>query len=348
GIVAAVEDPLWLLGRQWQLGELDGDDAGSPVGVEVYGSWSPVERLLLGEGPAAAGHRAVDFDAATAPLEAAVAREPAPDRDSLLVFALDCAGRVVRELAARGVAQALVAQLAFAYPLDQQDVSDALSACGPAQRRRVELLAARLFDGRALLVAANENLADATSGLSGAARAAVAAVVADVRADVDLGVLKSPKAGAAVPAAWSSAHLGSSFAVGASTDGGEAVLRADNWDGEELDWWVFDASAESALGAKTTPAALTAPGGGPLERLPGRLGFRGAPAIRYWEFEDNAVDLVSAIADPHEVALMAVLRFVFVYGGDWSSVPIETPACSRLTIASAVVRDTFGLRMLVR
>ena len=28
---ARVHDPLWALGRQWQLGELQGEDAGSPI-----------------------------------------------------------------------------------------------------------------------------------------------------------------------------------------------------------------------------------------------------------------------------------------------------------------------------
>lgn len=31
GLHARVHDPLWLLARQWQLGELDGQDAGTPV-----------------------------------------------------------------------------------------------------------------------------------------------------------------------------------------------------------------------------------------------------------------------------------------------------------------------------
>ena len=35
GLEARVHDPLWLLCRQWQLGELEGEDAGSPVGVEL-------------------------------------------------------------------------------------------------------------------------------------------------------------------------------------------------------------------------------------------------------------------------------------------------------------------------
>ena len=97
-----MEDPLWLLGRQWQLGELDGEDAGSPVGVDVFGSSAVVDRLLLGAASSQNRNRALDLDPATAPLEALVAREPAPDPDALLSFRLDVAGRVARELGARG------------------------------------------------------------------------------------------------------------------------------------------------------------------------------------------------------------------------------------------------------
>lgn len=70
------------------------------------------------------------------------------------------------------------------------------------------------------------------------------------------------------------------------------MLRADDWDGEPLDWWAFDRSTETALGAKAAPAPLTGPSGAPLTRLPSRLGFRGAPSVRYWEVEDGSVDLV--------------------------------------------------------
>ena len=284
---------MWLLGRQWQLGELDGEDAGSPMAVEVYGSWSPVERVLLGAGPVRGGRRASDFDAAATPLEAVVAHEPAPDRDHLLAFALETAARVAQELAARNAAAAL-AWLVATYPLDEGDMQVALDTCGPAERRRVELLRERLFDGRALLAAAHADFAAATSGLPTAGQTAVRVVVDAIGAEVDLAALAIPVAGAARPAAWDGARLGSSFAIGATSDTGEVVLRADDWDGEELDWWAFDRTAEAALGATTQPAPLTAPGGAPLVRLPGRLGFRGAPAVRYWEFEDAAVDLVAA------------------------------------------------------
>ena len=39
GFAAAVQDPVWFLARQWQMGELQGENASSPVWVE-YGSTS--------------------------------------------------------------------------------------------------------------------------------------------------------------------------------------------------------------------------------------------------------------------------------------------------------------------
>ncbi len=348
GIHAAVEDPLWLLGRQWQLGERDGEDTGSPIGVDVFGTAAPVERLLLGPASAQNRSNATDHDPAAAPLEALVGGEPAPDPEALLAFGLDVAGRVARELAARGAAARAHAALRTAHPLDATAVSDALADSPPDERARLELLAARLFDGAALMVAAEADFTAATSGLPAAARDGVRAVLDVVAAEVDLTRVSAAAADAAVPPAWDTGSLGSTFALGANAAGGEVVLRAEDWAGEELDWWAFDQTGETALGATTSPAALTGPGGAPLSALPSRLGFRGAPSIRYWEFEDGAVDLVAATAGPHETALMSVLQFAFVYGGDWSSVPIEVPVASRVTVASAVVRDTFGVRVLVR
>ena len=37
GLEARIADPLWLVGRQWQLAELRGEDCGSPIRVEAEG-----------------------------------------------------------------------------------------------------------------------------------------------------------------------------------------------------------------------------------------------------------------------------------------------------------------------
>src|SRR5437870_502194 len=65
---AEIRDPLWMLTRQWQFGEFQGEDAGAPAFIEVlyrnepFTAWStddaggelhersgPLEKVLFGE-----------------------------------------------------------------------------------------------------------------------------------------------------------------------------------------------------------------------------------------------------------------------------------------------------------
>jgi hypothetical protein len=347
GVVAAVEDPLWLLGRQWQLGEFDGEDVGTPTGVDVYGSYNPVERLLLGAASAQNKSRAVDYDAADAPLEYLVARERAPDPEATVALAVDIAARVAAELQGGTAPKAVLDALRADYAFDAAKLGKTLAGCAAAEAARLELLATRLFDGAAFALAAKQDFAAATSGWPAAAKDAIKLVLADIESSVDLELVRKRAADSAEPVSWNSERLESEFAIGANGSAGEVVLRADDWDGEALDWWAFDAATETKLGAASAPKQLSGPGGKPLTRLPGRLGFSGAPGLRYWEFEDAAVNLVAATAAPHESPLMAVLQFAFVFGGDWSSVPIELPVGSRVIVDSVVVTDSFGVRTLL-
>ena len=43
-VQARVADPLWLMGRQWQIGELQGEDAGSPILAELDLTVSRISR----------------------------------------------------------------------------------------------------------------------------------------------------------------------------------------------------------------------------------------------------------------------------------------------------------------
>ena len=347
GIVAAVEDPLWLLGRQWQLGEFDGEDVGTPIGVDVYGTYNPIERLLLGTATTRNKSRSVDYDAADAPLEYLVARERAPDPEATAALAVDFAARVAAELQGGVAPKATLDALRTDYAFDAAKLQKTLAGCAPADAARLELLATRLFDGVAFALAAKQDFGAATSGWPPTAKDALGLLLADIETGVDLELVEKGAADSAEPVSWNSERLESEFAIGANGSAGEAVLRAADWDGETLDWWAFDATTETKLGAASAPKPLAGPGGKLLTRVPARLGFSGAPALRYWEFEDAAVNLVAATAAPHESALMAVLQFAFVFGGDWSSVPIELAVGSRAVVDSVVVTDSFGERTLL-
>src|SRR3954454_8008570 len=67
---AEVRDPLWFLTRQWQYGEFEGEDAGSPIDARIAYRTSTLDGF-------AAGSIAGPYDPGT-PLEVTVAREEVP------------------------------------------------------------------------------------------------------------------------------------------------------------------------------------------------------------------------------------------------------------------------------
>src|SRR5215213_6611971 len=87
GFTAAVADPAWLLGRQWQLGEHHGEDASSPVRVTYRARLSAVDPV----------GRQPGYDPRTTPAEAIVESEPG---DSWTPGRRIAAGRAVQSAAA--------------------------------------------------------------------------------------------------------------------------------------------------------------------------------------------------------------------------------------------------------
>ena len=69
---AEVRDALWMLTRQWQLGEFRGDDAGSPVSAKMR-----IDRTRLTQ-YRARRRRPPSRSTTSVPLEATVERRPLP------------------------------------------------------------------------------------------------------------------------------------------------------------------------------------------------------------------------------------------------------------------------------
>src|SRR5262245_54899629 len=72
---ARVYDPLWLLARQWQLGEFEGEDNGSPVIARWRGEGTPLTRYHSGAIAPNTQITAPKYDGGRLPLETLVERE---------------------------------------------------------------------------------------------------------------------------------------------------------------------------------------------------------------------------------------------------------------------------------
>jgi hypothetical protein len=75
---ARIYDPLWLLARQWQFGEFEGEDNGSPIMAGWRGESARLTRYHAGAIAPNTRVTAQSYDVTRTPLETLVERETMP------------------------------------------------------------------------------------------------------------------------------------------------------------------------------------------------------------------------------------------------------------------------------
>jgi hypothetical protein len=335
GLEARLHDPLWLLARQWQVGEFAAEDAGSPLLVRARFERQPITRYAAGELPAS-GAQGEPYDAARLPLEVLVEREPA---GADLRLACEAGLHYLRLLERHG-AGTYRAAYATEYPIPPVAASDVTSETA----RLLRLSAGRVPDG--------VRLATDLRAALGALPAIPVIEPADevnVRAAADAWLrwldarFGVPPDGGASP--WNPERMEYAFSVAAPASDGERVLVAEEYAHGHLDWHAFDVRPGGALGAAADAASIE-----PLVRtsIPAPVSYRGMPVARWWEFEDGQVNFGAVDAGPTDLLRLLLLGFALDYGNDWFLMPIDLPAGALYRVTSLVVTDSFGERTLIQ
>ncbi len=329
GLQARVHDPAWMLARQWQLGELAGEDAGSPAAARIRASVSRLTRVRPGADP---GAEAVPL-ARGALLEAHVEAEPEAPEGAR--WAAEAGAHALEVMRAAGVGAALRDAFAAAYPLPEPGDPDP----DPAQRAALRLLRRRGgLDGAALLAAVR---AGGGAGAPPARPAVPQAQRARVRAALAAWLAWYP---AAAASSWQPERMEYRFAAAgpAPAGAGELAFEAPEYGGGRLDWHDLRV-AEQDLGAAgdAEPERI-------VQRvLPTPVTYPGMPANRWWEFEDARVWFGGIEAEAGDTARMLLVEFATVYGNDWFLAPLELEAGALARVDALVVEDTFGHATLV-
>jgi hypothetical protein len=320
---AEVRDPVWFLTRQWQYGEFEGDDAGSPIDARL------AYRSIALDGYAN-GDVASPYDART-PLEVVVEHEAVPFD---LVFHMQASRLLERMLRERDL-QARLPDYVGLFPLDYADgvVGDdtpdarALFEAGEGFLFDTAQLVAAVRDGsHASRIAVFPGLTDAEAQQLGEV---VAALVAWFDATYAQSIAGSP--------AWRPEKLDYAFACTAGE--GNAKFSASGHRGGDLDWHAFDFS---------TTAAASPPPDTVLSLLPGAIRFAGMPSPRYWELESSKTDFGALDVDPNDVARLLLSEFALLFSNDWCLVPLELRVGTFTRIGGLLVTDVFGDTTLVR
>ena len=334
-LATPVFDPLWMLGRQWQTGELHAEDAGSAVGVEIAYETTGITELetpaqiVVGAGPG------------TGPLQLGVDAEPPLPLTDRPLDELAAAGlELLRTLDDHGAEDARPAFLDAEHRLTVEAAEWELLE--PATRTRLRPWRDRVPDPRLVVAELIDSLGPtgagpgplpARPGLDG--RALLRQTERALREWLRW-LDPEPPAGTSC---WVDERLESTFTLTAATGSERVRLRAPEHLGGELDWHAFVRS--------DTPLIAREPALPSLRVLPAPIRYAGMPLPRFWELEDGNVNLDLYAAQRGDIGAQALLAFVHQHADDWLSVPLELPVGSIAYLRSVQVLTTFGERITI-
>ncbi|MFK8101568.1 MAG: hypothetical protein AB8G15_03555 [Saprospiraceae bacterium] len=346
-IKAEVRDALWMLTKQWQMGEFKGDDAGSPVFSKVHLATTALTKYQAKNGP-------VDNFEQDIPLEAKVERQNIPFQNATQKVAFDIRllmGRQWLKMLAKidndpSLKQTYLSK--YAIVASQADQAQDAQICAePKEWQQFAAIAGRAMDGYDFyqflkadpLQQAATDIPVAADKIAAVNTAGEKFIAWYEKLFYQTPTIENP--------AWDPAYLEHQFACSAPEQGGEKVLVAEEYYQGHLDWYNLDIDDERANLAAPPMATPAVEATKTLSFLPTTISFAGMPHTRWWTFEDWKTDLGNIDPDTTDLNKLLLLDFGLVYANDWFLVPFTLPAGSLATVKGLSVTNVFGERIWV-
>ena len=341
---AEVRDALWMITRQWQTGEFQGDDAGSPILAKLRMETTQVRKYSPVGGPVEA------FDD-TIPLEAKVERRPVPffegGQDISLDLRLLMGRQWLKMIAAipGNFAAAFIAKYPIHSPAPDQ-TADGIYCAHPEAWSAFAAASGRRMDGAKLYLYLKDASHHASDGIAGLAahQPDADAIAARFVAWFEKLIFQPQKNDA-----WEADRFEYQMSVSAPTAGGaEKVLAAEEYYQGRLDWYSFDVDSSAKVLGAASPADPSIPSRQTQALLPTAVTFNGMPNTRWWAFEDGSTNFGDIKPDTTDLGKLMLIDFGLIYANDWFLIPYTLPFGSIAQIKGLVVTNTFGERTWVQ
>ena len=326
GVKARIADPFWMMGRQWQVGEFRGDDAGQPVAAQINAETVP----LSGYRSDASGDVITGWpqmgDGTRPPLERLVEEIPTPESGFAGARRAAELGHDLRQrlLGARleSLANWLETECRFT------DLPAELAATGRACAA-MRLLQRRGVDARRVTGSRADDFNRQVNALRPDARNRATVIIADW----------TKAHGQPDANGWLPSRLEYRCTVaGLSHHDKELTLSLPEHTGGDLDWYQFE------MGGTPLKLETKADLSGQLDdwtAIPTPVSFAGMPASRWWEVEDRAVHMGDINAGPGDFARLMVAEFATTYSDDWFVVPMRVQKGALVRVNSLKVFNNF-------
>lgn len=354
---AEVRDPLWMLTRQWQFGEFDGEDAATCVTSRIAFQHETIDRLTFRSGTA------FPFDPATIPLETRVERERIPltvrekttgEVFSDVMLATQWGKQLLRRLTDAGF-QDHYEEYLTKFPIrvlpdtpggENADLKD------PDAMEILASVGSRIADGVAIVIAVeagtHDTWVDSLPSGDKADLKNIAAAFATACREKFRRLFSLPAD--ATDNAWLQNHLEYQFSVAGqqlSTDRAQTVLLAEQYHEGDLDWYSFDSVQDRSSTLDPAPAPI------PITEevesfLPANVRFKGQPEPRFWQMEETQTDFGKIETQTTGLLHMLLAEFGLVYSNDWFMLPHPMNINTVCEIRGIIVDDVFGRHTFIR
>lgn len=354
-----VHDALWMLTRQWQMGEFQGEDTGSAIYAKIKMQTTRLSNIKTAKG-------AVEPYSEAEPLEKRIEQVAfKPDMEMSIKMAymflqsLERAAKKAVPAVADYDREAYKKKLISLYPInnlpaitnaDSNDkVLDKAEELANAKLDEVLFSATlRYFDGFLLY----NDLSKPTLPSQIIVRPSHLTMVTGALSEFSTWATKQMSGPVPAQDAWIPEQLEYQFSCSMpQADDTNIILSAKEYSNGTLDWYSVDVDLKA-----DSNSLYTAPDAGDkalikeelITAIPVEAKFGGAPNSRWWQFENGNVDIGNITAEKTDIAKMITTEYALLYGNDWLIVPYVVPAGTLCGIDGIVVKDVFGEQFFIK
>ena len=322
GVQAKTADALWFLTRQWMTGEFKGEDAGSPISVDIEYSTQGLDFSdLSGD---ITGNKPI-------PLECLVEREqPVLNYRERVRIGQEFERRLKVEFERKkkliyfeNILSILRNDVDVSFPAETIDWENLDNVTASY----VHFMTKRVIDGKIILnpLYSFEDKKIPFSSL-------LNKVKEDITKEWYPSLYSLPTK--TQSKTWNNESLDYRFE--ANNKKQKVYLKAPEYRNGTLDWYTFEGepsdttnwekSSENHSANKTSPTPINIAGTSP----------------RWWSFEDARINFGNLDVAKPDIAKLMLMEMALIYSDDWFAVPLPIPYGNLARIDTLCVRDVFG------
>jgi len=331
---AQVRDPLWLLCRQWQMGEFEGDDCGTPVYSDLDYDCSSIQSQQLPLNPLISAQPVIN--------------ENDPGTKSLDVR-IQMAEMWIRIISSDAQLKLLIPKFTT-NPL-YRFKQDTGTPVDEGSFGMLEFFKDRYFDGFVFYKDTKR-----FNSFTTPQRTLLNAKFILFTQWYTRTYFQTEKSNN-----WNNSSLEYQYTLNVTekVEANTSLLNTKSIVVDEFydpvpEWYHLkiknqQSKASTTLllnGIKTLKYAKNSPGVKKL--IPASVRFAGMPESRFWAFEEGGTNLAAVGADTLDLGRIALLEFGLIYSNDWMMMPIKASIGSMVQIRSLNITDSFGKVQVIK